>query len=72
LATIKLVNSKIVDKNLIWKDQESELDYFTEENYDGLKEFILEKSIPDIQQSIKDGQLSYEELTKFYMSKQEH
>lgn len=64
---LKLVNSKTVDKNRIWKDIESELDYFTEENYERLKEFVLEKNIPDIQQSIKDGQLSYEELTKFYL-----
>ncbi|WP_108801645.1 amidase family protein [Aquimarina sp. Aq107] len=64
---LKLINSKVLNKNNIWKDVESELDYFSEENYNRLKEYILEKDIPSIQRSIKEGKLSYEELTKFYI-----
>ncbi|MDH7444404.1 amidase family protein [Aquimarina sp. 2201CG14-23] len=64
---LKLVNSKILDKNDIWKSLESELDYFSEDDYNRLKKFVIEKNIPSIQQSVKDGLLSYEELTKFYI-----
>ncbi|SEL82549.1 amidase [Aquimarina amphilecti] len=64
---LKLINSKVLNKNNIWKDLESELDYFSVKDYNRLKEYILEKDIPSIQQSVKDGKLSYEELTKFYI-----
>ncbi|WP_299214028.1 amidase family protein [uncultured Aquimarina sp.] len=64
---LKLVNSRVLDKNDIWRSLESELDYFSEEDYVRLKQFILEKDIPTIQQSVKEGKLSYEELIKFYI-----
>ncbi|WP_109437154.1 amidase family protein [Aquimarina sp. AU119] len=64
---LKLVNSKVLDKNDIWKSLESELDFFSEEKYKSLKQFILEKDIPTIQQNIKDNRLTYEELTLFYI-----
>ncbi len=64
---LKLVNSKVRDKNDIWKVLEHELDYFSEEKYDSLKGFILEKDIPIIQQNIKEGKLTYEELALFYI-----
>ncbi|KAA1246690.1 amidase family protein [Aquimarina sp. RZ0] len=64
---LKLINSKVLDKNDIWQPLESELEYFSEEDYNRLKVFIIEKNIPSIQQSIKDGKLTYEELTKFYI-----
>ncbi|WP_299437682.1 amidase family protein [uncultured Aquimarina sp.] len=64
---LKLVNSKVLDKNDIWRSLESELDYFSEEDYNRLKQFIIEKDIPSIQQNIRDGDLSYEDLTKFYV-----
>ncbi|WP_109298824.1 amidase family protein [Aquimarina sp. AU474] len=64
---LKLVNSKVLDKNDIWKELEPELDYFPEEKYTLLRDLILEKDIPTIQQSIIDGELTYEELTLFYI-----
>ncbi len=64
---LKLINSKVLDKNDIWKTLEPELDFFSEEKYDNLKKYILEKDIPTIQQQIKDGKLTYEELTLFYI-----
>ncbi|MBQ0735701.1 amidase family protein [Aquimarina celericrescens] len=64
---LKLVNSKVLDKNNIWKALEHELDYFSKEKYETLKGFILEKNIPTIQQNIKEGKLTYEELTLFYI-----
>ncbi|WP_103070740.1 amidase family protein [Aquimarina sediminis] len=64
---LKLVNSKVLDKNSIWKALETELRFFSEENYNELKDLILEQNIPTIQQNIKDGKLTYEELTLFYI-----
>lgn len=64
---LKLVNSKVLDKNSIWKVLELELNLFSEEKYNNLKEFILEKDIPALQQYIKKGKLTYEELTLFYI-----
>ncbi|WP_299245566.1 amidase family protein [uncultured Aquimarina sp.] len=64
---LKLVNSKVLDKNDIWKPLASELEDFSAEDYNRLKKFILEKDIPTIQQSVKKGELSYEELVKFYI-----
>ncbi|MDY8134063.1 amidase family protein [Aquimarina sp. 2201CG5-10] len=64
---LKLVNSKVLNKNEIWYEVESELDYFSEDEYQKLKPLILEKDIPTLQQSVKDGKLTYEELTLFYL-----
>ncbi len=64
---LKLVNSKVLDKNTIWQNLESELDYFSEDDYNRLKELIIEQDIPTIQQHIKDDTFSYEELVKFYI-----
>ena len=64
---LKLVNSKVTDKNDIWKTLEPELDYFSEQKYNSLKEFILEQDIPTIQGYIKEGKLTYEELVLFYI-----
>lgn len=64
---LKLINSKVLDKNSIWKDLELELNLFSEEKYNNLKEFILEKDIPALQQYIKKGKLTYEELALFYI-----
>ncbi|MBQ4803809.1 amidase [Aquimarina sp. MMG015] len=64
---LKLVNSKVLDKNKIWKSLESELDYFSEEDYNTLKPLILEKDIPSLQRSIKQGELTYEKLVLFYL-----
>jgi len=64
---LKLINSKVIDKNTIWNALEPELDFFSEKKYDSLKPLILEQSIPTIQQYIKEGRLTYEELTLFYI-----
>lgn len=64
---LKLINSKVQNKNAIWSDLEQELDYFSEEIYNGIKPYVLEKSIPEIQQYIIDGNLTYEQLTLFFI-----
>jgi len=64
---LKLVNSKVRDKNEIWKSIQGELQGFSIERYQELLPQILEKDIPTLQQSIKDGRFTYEELTLFYL-----
>jgi amidase len=63
----KLINSKVLDKNDIWSDFNQELANFSEAKYDSLKPLILEKNIPELQQTIKSGKLSYTDLTLFYI-----
>ncbi|GAA3511640.1 amidase family protein [Aquimarina addita] len=64
---LKLINSRIRDKNDIWNHLNEELKYFSEEDHMRMKALILEKDIPSIQQSIQEGKLSYEDLVKFYI-----
>lgn len=63
----RLINSKFLDKNTIWSAFEDDLAGFSEEKYNTLKPLILEKDIPALQQSIKEGKLSYTDLTLFYI-----
>ncbi|MGB7841870.1 MAG: amidase, partial [Salinimicrobium sp.] len=63
----KLINSKYLDKNDLWKPFEKELSTFSSEKYESLKPLVLEKSIPELQQEIKHGKLTYEDLTLFYI-----
>jgi amidase len=63
----KLFQSKYLDMNTVFKPFETDLAYFSEENYTALKPFILEQDIPTLQKHIKEGILSYEKLTLFYL-----
>jgi amidase len=63
----KLINSKFLDKNTIWNSFEADLAEFSEEKYNQLKPLILEQNIPTLQQHIKDGKLTYTDLTLFYI-----
>ena len=63
----KLFQSKYLDMNTVFKPFEEEFEYFSEENYTTLKPLILEQNIPTIQNNIKEGKLSYEKLTLFYL-----
>ncbi|WP_299768971.1 amidase family protein [uncultured Dokdonia sp.] len=64
---LKLVNSKVRDKNEIWKPVQGVLQGFSVARYKELLPQILEKDIPTLQQHIKDGAFTYEELTLFYL-----
>jgi len=64
---LKLVNSKVLDKNDIWKPVTGELSTFSLDRYKELLPQILEKDIPTLQQSIKEGTFTYEDLTLFYL-----
>lgn len=64
---LKLINSKVKDKNDIWESLNTQMAGFTDNDYQSLKPFILDKSIPELQKAIKKGDLSYEKLVKFYI-----
>jgi len=64
---LKLFQSKYLDMNTVFKPFEADLAYFSEANYTTLKPFILEQDIPTLQKNIKEGVLSYEKLTLFYL-----
>jgi len=63
----KLIQSKILDKNDIWKNVADQISNFSEEDYQNLKPFILEQNIPTIQSHIQSDVLSYEKLTQWYL-----
>ncbi|WP_029034964.1 amidase family protein [Salinimicrobium terrae] len=63
----KLINSQTLDKNEIWKPFEEDLAQFSARKYESLKPLILERSIPELQRAIKNGRLSYTDLTLFYI-----
>ncbi|ARV05260.1 amidase [Polaribacter sp. SA4-10] len=63
----KLIQSKYLDMNEVFKPFQEDLAYFSEENYINLKPLILEQDIPTLQKSIKEGKLTYEKLTLFYL-----
>ena len=63
----KLIQSKFLDKNEIWKMVADQIASFSEEEYEKLKPFILEQDIPTIQSHIQSGRLSYEKLTQWYL-----
>ncbi|NAS29760.1 amidase [Flavobacteriaceae bacterium R38] len=65
---LKLINSKISDKNAIWEAFEADLTYnFSEERYEELKPMVLEQDIPSIQAAIRDKKMTHEELVLFYI-----
>lgn len=63
----KLIQSKYLDKNDIWADVQEQILYFTEEQYQALSPLIFEQDILDIQESIETGQLTYEQLTQWFL-----
>lgn len=63
----KLLNSRVLDKNTLWSAFDSELASFSAARYESLKSFILEQDIASIQNSVAAGELSYAELTTFYI-----
>ena len=63
----KLIQSRILDKNDIWKNVSDQISYFSEEEYQKLKPLILEQNILNIQSHIQAGNLTYETLTQWYL-----
>lgn len=63
----KLLNSKVLDKNSLWAPFVDELSAFAAGKYESLKPLILEKDIASIQRAVANGELTYAELTTFYI-----
>ena len=63
----KVLDSKYLEKDIFWSPFEIELYKVTEKKYDSLKSIILEKSVTELQKAIAEEQLTYEELTLFYL-----
>ena len=64
-----VLDSKVLTDETLWKSFDFEVKTFAETKYDKLKPFIFEKTIPEIQQAVAQGQLTYEELVLFYLSR---
>ncbi|MCG8415743.1 MAG: hypothetical protein MI746_16130 [Pseudomonadales bacterium] len=62
-----LLNSKVLDKNTLWERFTDELNSFGAARYQELKPLILEASIAELQAAVTVGELTYEELTIFYL-----
>ncbi len=63
----KLIQSKVLDKNEVFRPLYHEVSQVSEEEYERLKPMILEQEIPNIQAFVQDGKLTYEELVLFYL-----
>tara|TARA_R110001632_G_scaffold89433_5_gene192843 strand:+ start:3434 stop:5077 length:1644 start_codon:yes stop_codon:yes gene_type:complete len=64
----KLFQSKVLDMNEVFKPFNDELAAnFSEEEYQSLKLLIIEQDIPTLQTHVREGKLSYEKLTLFYL-----
>ena len=65
----KRIQSITTDKNILINGLENEIKNFIKTKYDKLKPKIVEKSIPEIQQSVINKDFSYYDLTLFYISR---
>jgi amidase len=63
----KLIQSKYLDMNEVFKPFEEDLAYFSEEDYNKLKPLLIEQDIPSIQKSVKEGKLTYEKIALFFL-----
>lgn len=63
----RLIQSKVFDKNAIWRQVGAQINNFSEADYERLKPLILEQDIPALQAHIASGALSYEALTQWYI-----
>tara|TARA_R110002073_G_scaffold8207_5_gene45843 strand:- start:56468 stop:58111 length:1644 start_codon:yes stop_codon:yes gene_type:complete len=63
----KLFQSKVLDMNEVFKPFNDELVNFSEATYDSLKPLIIEQDIPTLQTHVREGKLTYEKLTLFYL-----
>ncbi|MGB0376240.1 MAG: amidase family protein [Flavobacteriaceae bacterium] len=65
----KRILSQHRDREAIWGSLEAEIQAFDSNRYESLKPLILEKDIPSLQRSVASGQMTYEELTLFYLTR---
>ncbi len=65
----KVVDSKYIDNDSLWAPFEEDLAGFSTEVYEEVKALVFEKSIPEMQKSVEEGKLTYEDIALFYLSR---
>ena len=63
----KFIQSKVLDKNEVFLPLYEEVSQYTDEKYERMKPLVLEQDIPTIQNHIKSGEFTYEDLVLFYL-----
>jgi len=63
----KVLDSRNISQDSLWAPFKSDLAQFSEEKYNELKPLIFDINIPEIQTAIKNGELTYKELSLFYL-----
>ncbi|TDN88796.1 amidase [Salegentibacter sp. 24] len=63
----KVLDSENISQDSLWAPFERDLAEFSEKKYEAIKPLIFDKNIPEIQKVIKSGDLTYEELSLFYL-----
>jgi len=63
----KLIQSKVSDRNDLWKQIEPQISDFGKEDYYRLEPLILEQDMMSMQKAVSEGKLSYKELTQWYL-----
>ena len=63
----KLIQSRVLDKNDVFRPLYHEVSLFSEASYERLKPLILEQDIPGLQSLVQQDKLTYEELVLFYL-----
>ena len=63
----KLIQSRVLDKNRVFEPLYPEVQKMSEAEYARLRPLILEQPIPVVQEHIRSGRLSYEDLARFFL-----
>jgi amidase len=72
---LKVLDSKYISREEIFRDVKDQVLAFRENSPSGtskrnrMNRLVLEKTIPEIQQSIYDGKFTYKDLTLFYLDR---
>ncbi|MBT8284727.1 MAG: amidase [Flavobacteriaceae bacterium] len=65
----KLIQSKVLDKNDVFRPLYEEVSAVTNEDYEKLKSLILKQDIPGLQAAVAEGKLTYEEIVLFFLKR---
>jgi len=63
----KILDSENIENQVIWNSLDAEMQNFTENDYQKLKPYILEKNILELHKSRVEGKFTYEGLVRFYL-----
>ncbi len=63
----KLIQSKVLDKNEVFLPLYPEVSKMSGAVYERLHPMIMGRTIPEVQQAIRDGAFTYEDLTRFFL-----